>query len=62
MQQRLKKVEDAINKYMAHPILDPSTEIGKDSHIKKLTTEVEQIRDMNIDLNEGFRSWLKHKR
>ena len=46
---------------MANPILDPTTEIGKDSQIKRLTVEVEMIKDMNIDLNQGFRSRLKHK-
>ena len=34
---------------------------GKDSQIRKLTVEVEQIKDMSIDLIEGFRSRLKHK-
>ena len=41
---------------MAHPILDPSTGTEKDSHIKKLIEEVEQIRVINVDLSEGFRS------
>ena len=36
MQHRLKQAEDAINEYMAHPIIDPTTEIRKYSHIKKL--------------------------
>ena len=61
MQQRLKQAEDAINKYMAHQILDPSMETRKDSQISKLTAEVKQIKDMHIDLTEGFRSRLKHK-
>ena len=61
MQQRLKQAEEAINEYMANPILDPTTESGKDSQIKRLTAEVEMIKDMNIDLSQGFRSRLKHK-
>ena len=55
MQQRLKQVEEAINEYMANPILDPTTEVGKDSQIKKLMTEVEMIKCMNIDLSKEFR-------
>ena len=61
MQQRLKQAEEAINEYMANPILDPTTKIGKDSQIKRLMAKVEMIKDMNIDLSQGFRSRLKHK-
>ena len=61
MQQRLKQAEEAINEYMANPIVDPTTEMGKDSQIKRLTAEVEMVKDMNIDLSEGFKSRLKHK-
>ena len=61
MQQRLKQAEEVIDKYMANPILDPTTERGKDSQIKRLTAKVEMIKDMNIDLNQGFKSRLKHK-
>ena len=46
---------------MANPILDPTTKTRKDNQIKKLTTKVEMIKDMNIDLSQGFRSLLKHK-
>ena len=46
---------------MANPILDPTTETGKDSQIKRLTAEIEMVKDMNIDLSEGFKSMLKHK-
>ena len=61
MQQRLKQAEDAINEYMANPIMDPTTEMGKDSQIKKLTEEVAMVKDMHIDLMEGYRSRLKYK-
>ena len=61
MQQRLKQAEDAINEYMANPILDPTTHMGKDSQIKKLQEEVTIVKDMNIDLMTGYRSRLQHK-
>ena len=61
MQQRLKQAEDAINEYMANPIMDPTTETGKDSQIKKLTDEVAMVKDLHIDLTKGYRSRLKHK-
>ena len=61
MQQRLKQAEDAINEYMANPILDPTTHMGKDSQIKKLQEEVTIVKDMNIDLLVGYKSRLQHK-
>ena len=61
MQQRLKQAEDAINEYMANPILDPTTQMGKDSQIKKLQEEVTIVKDMNIDLMGGYRSRVKYK-
>ena len=61
MQQRLKQAEDAINEYMANPILDPTTHMGKDNQIKKLQEEVTIVNDMNIDLMTGYRSRLQHK-
>ena len=61
LQQRLKQAEDAINEYMANPILDPTTHMGKDSQIQKLQEEVTIVKDMNIDLMTGYRSRLQHK-
>ena len=61
MQQRLKQAEEAINEYMANPIMDPTTKTGKDSQIKKLTDEVAMVKDLLIDLSMGYRSRLMHK-
>ena len=54
-------MEEAINEYMANPIMDPTTKTGKDSQIKKLTDEVAMVKDMHIDLTKGYRSRLKYK-
>ena len=57
----LKQAKEAINEYMANPILHPTTKTGKYVQIQKLIKEVEELKDVNIDLSEGYRSRLKHK-
>ena len=60
-QHRLKQVEEAINKYMANPILDPTTKIGKKAQVQKLSEDIDELKDLNIDPNKGYRLRFKLK-
>ena len=46
---------------MANSILDPTIEKGMDVQIQNLIKEVEELKDLSIDLSEGYRSKLNHK-
>ena len=41
--------------------MDPTFEMGKDARIKKLNEEINKLKDLKIDLSEGYRLIFKLK-